>query len=113
MGLVNYLAQHEGVSIVFQIIETNFPPLLVLVDRFGDSSLPEAADAFLDSLKKYEATQPDSIIDIAKYRHRFLVEKPFLPVLMDLLKELGLTDIEGIDAPAFVKALVEYREGKS
>ena len=113
MGLVNFLADKYGAGMVMDTLKASYPPAIVLLDALGDSTLPGAIDAWADEHMKYVITQPPTpSLPWDKYRHRFLVEKPCLPVLLDLLKDLGLTELAGIDVEEFLKALVAYKGDK-
>ena len=110
MGLVNFLADKFGAGIVIDTLKETYPPAIVLIDALGTYSLPVALDYWADSHARYVLTQPPGVsLPWDKNRHRFLTEKPCLPVLLDLLKDLGMAELAGIDVSEFIAALIEYK----
>jgi hypothetical protein len=110
MSLANFLAEKYGAGLVMDSLQASYPPAIVLIDRLADSTLPGALDAWADAHMLYVASLPPSEeVPWSKYRHRFLTEKPAMKVLLDLLHDLGLTDLAGIDIGDFVAALIAYR----
>ncbi|MGA3114849.1 MAG: hypothetical protein ABSF90_10515 [Syntrophobacteraceae bacterium] len=110
MGLANFLADEYGAKMVMDALEANYPPGVVLVDALGDSTFPGAMDAWADAHAKWVLTQPPGPdLPWGKYRHRFLCDKPGISVLLDLLKDLGLTELAGIDVNGFIRAMLEYK----
>jgi hypothetical protein len=112
MGLTNFLADRYGAAMVMSALQESYPPAIVLIDALGEYDLPEAIDKWADAHMIYVASQPAGpALPWDKYRHRFLTEKPALKVLLDLLKDLGLTDLAGIDVAEFIQALTAWKEG--
>ncbi len=118
MSLANFLAERYGAAMVMESLKAAYPPAIVLIDALGERALPDAIDRWADAHMKYVASQPPAQPaatpspaqpDWASYRHRFLTEKPALRVLLDLFKDLGLTDLAGINVEDFIDAMVAYR----
>jgi len=110
MGLTNFLADKYGAGLVMDALKASYPPAIVLIDALGDSTLPGAIDAWADAHMKYVLARPSGpSLPWDKYRHRFLTEKPAMKVLLDLFRDLGMTDLAGINVEEFVAALLAYK----
>jgi hypothetical protein len=110
MSLANFLAEKYGAGMVMESLKATYPPAIVLIDALGERALPDALDRWADAHMKFVASQPLTVeLPWCKYRHRFLTESPARGPLLDLIKDLGLADVFGIDVDQFVTALTEYK----
>jgi len=109
MGLTNFLADKYGASMVMDALKASYPPAIVLIDALADSTLPGAIDAWADAHMKWALIQPATpALPWSQFRHRFLTDKPALNILLDLFRDLGLTELAGINVKDFIAALVSY-----
>jgi hypothetical protein len=114
VSFTNFLAERYAVGALIDTLQEKYPPAVVFIDEIGEHTLPEAIDKWADAHMAFVAAQPPSAsLPWDKYRHRFLTERPARAVFLDLLKDLGVVDLLGIDVNEFITALTQYRAKKS
>jgi len=121
MGLVNKLAQKYATAAIMEAIQEKSPPIYKFIDSLDEVSLSEAIGILLEEDLRYntklipgEMLTIDEVknkINTTEYIIRFAKGKePALNVLLDLIKELGIKEIAGIEVKDFLLNLTETEE---
>lgn len=126
MGLVNLIAQHEGVSILFDVLSEKCPELAQAFDSIDTQSLREILCALamrlIEEAEEDPKTKVINIHDVErqlasqalmrKYAKRLLSDEPVLPIILSFIKELGFSDVGGVDLEQLLINIAKHDEAK-
>lgn len=123
MGFSNFLVQKYGVGMTIDILQEKYPPLVSLIDNLNANiTLPECIIKWFLEHKQFVIDQTlnakiinlnEKQIDWNKYTERFLTEPCPINVILDILNDLGISEISGLNIQEFLKHLTEFNDAKS
>lgn len=112
MGLVNSLAQNYGTKIILDIIKEKSLPLYHAIDALDEKSLGVLV---ADLIEEERNIVLGEVIYVNEIKNKINMEKyliellrgnvPVLVTIQKLIKELGLTEIGGINLSDFLTNL--------
>ena len=129
MGIVNFIAQHQGVSILYDVLDSKFPELARFLERLDNFSLTENLrllvtdileeiddPTIVDLTKPLTITEAKAIIQskatLKRYLLRCLSNEPFLAVAVDFVRELGFDEVSGVDVGELLANVAGHEGGK-